>query len=49
MGWAKEIVNDDNTGDWKHIYLKQLDRFGGKLIFECNINIKDLDNKKKIE
>ena len=48
-GWVKRIVNDDNTGDWKHIYLKQLDRFGGKLIFECNISIKDLDNKKKIE
>ena len=48
-GWVKRIVNKENNGDWKHIYLKQLEKIGGELIFECNINIKDLNNTLKIK
>ena len=48
-GWVKRIVNNANNGDWKHIYLKQLERIGGKLIFECSINIKDLNKTHKFK
>ena len=48
-GWVKRIVSDSNNGDWKHIYLNQLKGIGRKLIFECNISIKDLKNTLKIK
>ena len=48
-GWVKRIVSDSNNGDWKHLYLNQLKGIGRKLIFECNISIKDLKNTLKIK
>ena len=47
-GWVKRITDINNKGDWKKIYLTQLEKIGGKLIFECNINIKDLNKSFKI-
>ena len=41
-GWVKRLTNASNTGDWKHIYTKQLDKVGGNLIFESNINANDI-------
>ena len=40
-GWVKRIINDKNKGDWKFIYLRQLEKVGGQFVFECNINEKD--------
>ena len=40
---VKRITNETNKGDWKHIYNKQLQKVGGELIFESNINIKDIN------
>ena len=48
-GWVKRINDNKNNGDWKAIYLKQIDKFGGKLIFECNLNLKDLIKSFKID
>ena len=42
-------MNNRNNGDWKHIYARQLDKIGGTLIFESNINTKDFKNTFKIE
>ena len=41
-------MNNRNNGDWKHIYDRQLDKIGGTLIFESNINTKDFKNTFKI-
>ena len=47
-GWVKRITDTNNKGDWKKIYLTQLEKLGGKLIFECNLNLKDLNKSFKI-
>ena len=41
-GWVKRLTNTSNNGDWKHIYIEQLKKVGGSLIFECNINANDI-------
>ena len=48
-GWVKRITNDKNNGDWKFIYLRQLEKVGGQFVFECNINEKDLNKTSKIK
>ena len=45
-GWVKRITNNDNDGDWKHIYKHKLEKLGGDLIFESNISENDF---KKIQ
>ena len=42
-GWVKRIIDKNDKGDWKKIYLKQLVKFGGEVMFESNLNIKDLN------
>ena len=47
-GWVKRITNENNDGDWKHIYINKLEKYGGNLIFESNICEKEfikLQNK----
>ena len=46
-GWIPRILDKTNQGQWKNIYLKQLKKYGGELIFECNINPKDIKLKKE--
>ena len=48
-GWVKRIMDTNNNWDWKNICLKQLEKNGGKLIFECNLNLKDLNKSFKID
>ena len=47
-GWAKRITNNDNDGDWKHIYKHKLDKIGGDLIYESNIGEKDFNKIQNI-
>ena len=42
-GWVKRITNNDNDGDWKHIYKNNLEKIGGDLIFESNICEQDFN------
>ena len=42
-GWISRILNKNNNGQWKLIYLQKLKRFGGELIFECNITNQEID------
>ena len=45
-GWVKRLTDNENDGDWKHIYINKLNKLGGKLIFDCNLNEKDLTKTK---
>ena len=41
--WIKRIFDSDNKGQWKQVYTQKLARYGGKLLFECELN-KDIIN-----
>ena len=45
--WMKTLLDKENNGDWKSIYITILDHFGGNLIFECKLT--DLDIKCKFQ
>ena len=34
--WIKRILDKNNQGQWKKIYLHKLKKYGSELIFECN-------------
>ena len=36
--WIKRLFDDSNNGQWKTFYLNELKKYGGKLLFECNLN-----------
>ena len=36
--WVKRLFDEENKGQWKLLYLKMINKFGGKLLFECNLN-----------
>ncbi len=41
--WINRIFNKDNTGKWKHIYINKLNKYGGKLILESNLETQDIN------
>lgn len=43
INWIKRLLNSTNA-KWKHIYNKQLESFGGTLLFRSNINEKTCEN-----
>ena len=45
--WIPRILDKSNQGHWKNIYLKQLKKYGGELIFECNIHPQNINLKKE--
>ena len=40
--WIKRILDTNNKGQWKEIYLNQLKNYGKDLIFNCEINKNDI-------
>ena len=46
-GWVKRITNDDNDGDWKHIYMNILKTVGECLVFESNLNERDFYKEQR--
>ena len=36
--WITRILDKTNQGQWKKIYLHRLKRFGGELVFECELS-----------
>jgi hypothetical protein len=40
--WVKRLLNEENKGMWKNIYSSVLNKHGGNLIFECNLNSNDI-------
>ena len=40
--WVKRIFDENNKGIWKEKYLDQIDKYGGKLLFQCNLSNKDI-------
>ena len=42
--WISRILDKQNQGQWKKIYLHKLKMYGGELIFECKLNKKDIDS-----
>ena len=40
--WIKRILDPNNKGQWKEIYLNQLKSYGRELIFNCEINKNDI-------
>ena len=40
--WINRLLNEKNDGTWKIFYNSIIEKYGGKLIFECNIKEKDI-------
>ena len=40
--WVKRLLDTTNNGLWKVFYNKKINKYGGKLVFESNLNTKDL-------
>ena len=40
--WIKRLLDNTNNGLWKVFYNKIINKYGGKLVFESNLNTKDL-------
>ena len=45
--WVKRILDKDNNGQWKQIYLNKLKNYGGELLFECNCTKNEINNMFK--
>ena len=43
--WVKRILDTSNSGSWRMFYLDKLNRYGGKLIFDCNLTKDDVLTK----
>ena len=39
--WVKRL-SDNNNGPWKQIYLSKLNKYGGELLFNCNLSVCDV-------
>ena len=35
--WIQRIIDNKNTGNWKELYKKELEKLGGELIFKSNL------------
>ena len=36
--WIKRLFDNTNHGQWKTFYLNEIKKYGGKLLFESNLN-----------
>ena len=36
--WLKRLFENNNQGQWKTFYLQIINKYGGKLLFDCNLN-----------
>ena len=36
--WIKRLFDNSNSGQWKLFYLSKINKFGGKLVFESNLD-----------
>ena len=41
--WITRILDKNNHGQWKKIYLRRLKQYGSELIFECELRKSDID------
>ena len=46
MKWVQSFLNKENKGKWKGFFDYHLERYGGKLLFSCNLNKKDASQLK---
>ena len=42
--WLKRLLDNKNQGQWKSFYLNKINQYGGKLLFDCNLNEKSIIN-----
>ena len=47
-GWMKRIFDEQNNGLWKEYYIEKLNAFGGKLVLQSNLDIKDCSQISKV-
>ena len=47
-GWTKCIFDEQNNGLWQEYYIEKLNGFGGKLILQSNLDIKDCSQISKV-
>ena len=48
--WIKRILDKENTGQWKELYIENLNKIGGEAIFKANLkhtDVKQLNIKSK--
>ena len=45
--WVKRILDKDNNGQWKKLYLNKLKNYGGELLFECNCTKNEINDVQK--
>ena len=41
--WINRLLNPENKNNIKHIYMAELDKFGGKIIFQSNLAERDIN------
>ena len=44
--WVQSHLNTENKGKWKVFFDYYLERYGGKLLFLCNLKQKDASQLK---
>ena len=46
--WVKRIIDDNNDGQWKLLYKKNLEKNGGEFFFKCNYHYTDVAKLLKV-
>ena len=40
--WIKRIFDNTNRGLWKNTYFRKINRYGGKLLLQCDLSQSDI-------
>ncbi|KAL9976217.1 hypothetical protein ACROYT_G013489 [Oculina patagonica] len=47
--WIKKYLDDSNRGKWKEFFELELGKYGGKLIFRCNLHKRDISKSMSVQ
>lgn len=47
--WIKKYLDDSNRGKWKEFFELELGKYGGKLIFRCNLHKRDISKSISVQ
>ena len=47
--WIKKYLDDSNRGKWKYFFEVELKKYGGKLVFTCNLHKRDISKSISVQ
>ena len=47
--WIKKYLDDSNRGKWKYFFEVELKKYGGKLVFTCNLHKCDISKSISVQ